>query len=224
MALKFSMTSDAKIRGVKVLVYSESGVGKTVLCSTAPDPLIISAESGLLSLRRHSIPVIEVKTIEDLTEVYNFCSSSPEAKRFQTLCLDSLTEVAEVVLANAKKQVKDPRQAYGELIDKMAMVVRSFRDIPDKNVYMSAKMEPYKDEMTGIIKYGPSMPGQKLGPQLPYYFDEVFRLGVGKTQQGDLFRFLQTQPDIQYVAKDRSGSLAAIEPPDLNAVFSKIRQ
>lgn len=218
------MTSDASVHGVKVLVYSEAGVGKTVLCATAPEPLILSAEAGLLSLRKMRIPVIEIKTIDDLQEAHTFCATSKEAANFQTLCLDSLTEIAEVVLANAKRQVKDPRQAYGELIDKMSMVIRAFRDIPNRNVYMSAKMEPAKDELTGIIKYGPSMPGQKLGPQLPYFFDEVFRLGIGKTQQGELFRFLQTQPDLQYVAKDRSGSLASIEAPDLNAVFAKIKQ
>ena len=224
MALKYSMTSEATVRGVKILVYSEAGVGKTVLCSTLPKPLIISAEAGLLSLRRHSIPVLEIKTIEDLQDAYTFCTTSAEAKNFDSLCLDSLSEMAEVVLANAKRQVKDPRQAYGELLDKMAMVVRSFRDTPDKHVYMSAKMEPYKDELTGIIRYGPAMPGQKLGPQLPYFFDEVFRLGIGKTQDGSLFRFLQTQPDLQYVAKDRSGCLAPVEPPDLSVVINKIRQ
>jgi hypothetical protein len=175
-----------------------------------------------LSLRRVNLPVIEIKTIEELQEAYMFVTTSKDAVGFETICLDSLTEIAEVVLANAKRQVKDPRQAYGELIDKMAMTIRYFRDIPNRHIYMSAKMEPMKDEMTGIVKYGPSMPGAKLGPQLPYFFDEVFRLGIGKTPQGESYRFLQTQPDLQYEAKDRSGSLSQLEPPDLNAVFTKI--
>jgi hypothetical protein len=220
--LKFSTTDQATIHGVKVLVYSESGIGKTVLCSTAPTPLILSAESGLLSLRRFKLPVIEIKTIQDLQEAHLFCANAKEAAGFETICLDSISEIAEVVLANAKPQVKDPRQAYGEMIEKMTMVIRAFRDLPGKNVYFSAKMEPMKDEMTGIIKYGPSMPGSKLGPQMPYFFDEVFRLAVGKGADGSLFRFLQTQPDLQYVAKDRSGSLAMYEQPDLTAVFRKI--
>lgn len=127
-----------------------------------------------------------------------------------------------MVLANAKAQVKDPRQAYGELIEKTMALVKAFRDLPGKNVVMAAKQEPIKDEMTGIVQYGPSMPGSKLGPQLPYLFDEVFRLGVGKTPQGVEYRFLQTGPDLQYDAKDRSGSLDPVERPDLSFVFSKI--
>jgi hypothetical protein len=177
----------------------------------------------LLSLRRVSIPVLEIHSLEDLSEAYGWCLYSREAQQFQTVCLDSITEIGEVVLAKAKHGVKDPRQAYGELLDRMSQLVRSFRDMPSKHVYFSAKEESFKEDVTGVVKYGPSMPGSKLGPLLPYFFDEVFRLGIGKAQDGSSYRFLQTQPDFQYVAKDRSGSLAAVEQPDLGSIFNKIQ-
>lgn len=208
--------------GVKILTYGSAGVGKTRLCATAPAPIILSAEAGLLSLRGHSIPVINIQTDNDLTEAYRWLTQSHEARQFQTVCLDSLSEIGEVVLANAKKNVRDPRQAYGELITRMHDVIRTYRDLPGKHVYMAAKMEPVKDTVSGIVRYMPSMPGAKLGPQLPYYFDEVFRLGINKTDKGEQYRFLQTQPDMQYDAKDRSGALAAIEPPDLSHIITKI--
>ena len=223
MALKFTTTDRAaQMNGVKVLVYGQAGVGKTVLCSTAPNPIILSAEGGELSLRNLRIPMIEITTVQDLTEAHQWLSSSTEAKQFQTVCIDSLSEVAEVVLNNAKRQVKDPRQAYGELIEKMETTIRMFRDLPGMNVYMSAKMEPTKDELTGVVKYGPAMPGKQLAVKLPYFFDEVFRLGINKTPQGESYRFLQTQPDLQYEAKDRSGVLAPVEPPHLTQLFNKI--
>lgn len=238
MALTFSdAESSAQRGGVKVLVYGAAGAGKTVLAATMPAPILISAESGVLSLRKknlerlfganvpevcYNIPVITVANVDDLRDAYNWCANSAEAKQFRSVALDSISEIAEVVLNNAKRQVKDPRQAYGELIEKMETLVRLFRDLPEKNVYMAAKQEPMKDEMTGVVKYGPSMPGSKLGHKLPYFFDEVFRLGINKTPQGEQYRFLQTQPDLQFEAKDRSGALAPIEPPFLSAVFNKI--
>jgi hypothetical protein len=238
MALQFTTAEQAsQDNGVKALIYGNAGMGKTVLCATAPAPVVLSAESGLLSLKKrnlerlfgvgnsqvcYNVPVIQISSVYDLTDAYNWCDSSAEANQFQTVCLDSLSEIGEVVLNNAKRQVKDPRQAYGELIEKMETVIRMFRDLPNKHVYMAAKMEPSKDEMTGVVKYGPSMPGSKLGTKLPYFFDEVFRLGVNKTPQGESYRFLQTQPDLQYEAKDRSGSLDNLEPPFLTHVFNKI--
>lgn len=238
MALQFTTASQAtENSGIKVLVYGPSGIGKTVLSATLPAPVLLSAESGSLSLKQanlermygvgnplvtYNMPMILISTVDDLTQAYRWATESHEAKGFQSIALDSLSEIAETVLNNAKRQVKDPRQAYGELIEKMETVIRSFRDLPNKHVYMSAKMEPNKDELTGITKYGPSMPGKQLAVKLPYFFDEVFRLGVNKDAQGNPFRFLQTQPDLQYEAKDRSGSLDAIEYPFLSNVFSKI--
>ena len=81
MALNFTTTRKAaQTNGVKVLVYGKAGVGKTVLCATAPKPVIISAEAGLLSLQGADIPVIEVKNIEDLVEIAT-------RSEWATLCL-----------------------------------------------------------------------------------------------------------------------------------------
>lgn len=238
MALTFTTAEDAsEANGVKMLIYGDSGMGKTVLTATLPAPLLISAESGVLSLKRRNlerlfgvntagiayhIPTMLIKNIDDLVAAFDWCSRAREAAQFASVALDSVSEIAEVVLNNAKRQVKDPRQAYGELIEKMESVIRSFRDLPNKNVLFVAKMEPMKDELTGVVKYGPSMPGAKLGPKLPYFFDEVFRLGVNKDPQGNSYRFLQTQPDFQFGAKDRSGALDAIERPHLGFVIHKI--
>lgn len=237
--MRFSTTAGEGPSFVKAMVYGGPGIGKTVLTATlGANTLLISAEGGTLSLRKanlirlfgpsdpsinYDIPYIEVSSVDDFNNALQFIQHSAEAKGFENIALDSLSEIAEVVLNNAKRQVKDPRQAYGELTEKMESLVRAYRDLP-RNVYMSAKMEPMKDEMTGIMKYGPSMPGRKLGPGLPYFFDEVFRIGVNKAQDGTTYRFLQTQPDIQHDAKDRSGALAPVETPHLGYLFHKIRQ
>lgn len=238
MTLKFTNAEQSSENsGIKVLVYGPSGIGKTVLSATLPTPVLLSAESGSLSLKKanlermygvghpqvtYNMPMILIGNVQDLTDAYRWCTESHEAKGFQSIALDSISEIAETVLNNAKRQVKDPRQAYGELIEKMETTIRAFRDLPNKHVYMSAKMDPNKDELTGITKYGPSMPGKQLAVKLPYFFDEVFRLGVNKDAQGNPFRFLQTQPDLQYEAKDRSGSLDVMEYPFLSNVFNKI--
>lgn len=223
MAIKLTTTREAaKVHGVKMLVYGKAGYGKTRLCATAPNPIIISAESGLLSLRDTDIPVIEIQTVEDLSAAYNFVTTDPNGLQFATICLDSITEIAEQILSNAKKQVKDPRQAYGELIEKMTDTLKAFRDLQGRHIYFSAKQEPTKDELNGTITYGPSMPGTKLGVQLPYLFDEVFQLGKGKQNDGTEYSFLRTRPDFQYEAKDRSGALDVIEYPDLTNIINKI--
>ena len=208
-------------QGVCLLVYGPAGSGKTVLCSTAPSPtLIISAEGGLLSIRESNVSAIEVTSVADIAEIYDHLYKNPG--EFQTVCLDSISEVSEVVLANEKEKTKDPRQAYGTVIDEMMKLLRSFRDLP-MDVVMTAKQARIRDEGSGSVLYMPSMVGAKLPQALPYIFDEVFAMRVDKNEEGDTTRWLQTEKDWQYEAKDRSGLLQSFEKADLVHIFNKVK-
>lgn len=224
---------------LKLCIYGASGSGKTSLVATAPAPLVISAESGLLSLRKtnierlhgvdtpgiaYEIPFIECKTMQALGEVYQWITESPDAMQFETIILDSVTDIAEVVLANAKKDAKDPRQAYGQLADQMMMILRSFRDLQTHNVVFLAKLDQVKDEITGGLLFGPMMPGQQLSKQLPYLFDEVLAIEAGQPQADGLIpRYFRCWKDWQWSVKDRSGALAQYENPHLGNLFAKLR-
>lgn len=208
--------------GVKVCVYGRAGVGKTVLCSTAPAPVILSAESGLLSLRHWNLPAIEIKSIWDLQDAYRWVMGSQEAQQFATICLDSISEIAETILGDEKTKAKDPRKAYGETQDQILALLRNFRNMPGKNVYFTAKQWRQKDEATGMFINTAMMPGQQLPQHIPYFFDELFQLVVGKDNQGNEIRALRTRPDNQSDAKDRSGVLTEWEPANLDYIFNKI--
>ena len=216
---KITNTKDVSSAYIKVLVHGPAGSGKTRLCATTGGkPIIISAESGLLSLRGNDLDVWEIKTINDLREAYAFLTDD---KAYDWICIDSISEIAEVCLAEEKVINKDPRKAYGELTDTMNEMVRLFRDL-HKNIYMSSKQDKVKDETTGQIFFGPSAPGQKVAAAMPYFFDEVFALHTWKDAEGKMQSGLQTQRDTQYEAKDRSGALDIIEPPNLAHIYNKI--
>lgn len=223
MPVTIKNTAEVTVNGIKVVVYGPAGSGKTSLCGTAPNPIILSAESGLLSLRGLQLPYIEINDFKGLLEAYEWVMDSVEAKQFETICLDSLSEIGEVVLADLKIQHKDPRKAYGEVQDQMLGLIRNFRDMPEKNVYFSCKEEDVKDGISGLISFRPMMPGTKLPNQVPYFFDEVFNMFVyTDPQTKEKIRALLTSGDQKYVAKDRSGSLDLWEPTDLTHIFNKI--
>jgi energy-coupling factor transporter ATP-binding protein EcfA2 len=221
MAIQINNTKHLTSTGVKVLVYGASGAGKTTLVSTAPAPIVLSAEAGLLSLRDYEIPYIEIRNMDDLAEAYSWAAESEEASGYQTICLDSISEIAEVVLTAEKKKNKDPRAAYGVMQDTIQDYVRKFRDLFGKHVYFSAKLEKVQDEM-GRIMYGPSMPGNKTGQLLPYYFDEVLALRVEHNENNETIRMLQCESDGTWLAKDRSGKLDKWMEPDLSGIMQRI--
>jgi hypothetical protein len=222
----------ATTRGVKMTVYGRGGVGKTMLGLTLPPPIAYgSVESGMLSLSQANqlrvfgpawTPVdAEIFELEDLNDLITFHEwMSMEDCPYNSIVLDTVTSVADKVLANALLQVKDPRQAYGELMKQMIDVFWRFRDMKGKHVLFIAEEMPNKEG--NVPLHVPTMPGNKLAAKVPYLFDELFHMEVGKTPEGSSYRFLQTQPSLQYDAKDRSGALAEIEEPNLSNVIAKI--
>jgi phage nucleotide-binding protein len=221
MAINVKTTGSLSANGVKVLVYGQAGAGKTSLIKTLPQPIVLSAEGGLLSIQDADLPFIEISDMETLREAYTWLTQSDEAKGFQSVALDSISEIAEVVLNAEKKATKDPRQAYGAMQEQMADIIRAFRDLPGRHVYMSAKLEKTQDEM-GRVLYAPSMPGNKTGQALPYFFDEVLALRVEKDSENNTQRALMCDSDGLWLAKDRSGKLEAWEAPDLGAIIAKM--
>ena len=225
--MKMFKTSEQSLQPLSIVVWGLAGVGKTRLCATTGpnaehDTVVVSAEGGTLSLRDSPLTAIEVKSKEDVIDAYRWVTESSEAEDLRWVCLDSLSEVAESVLGQLKEEHRDPRRAYGEMQDVMTKLIRSFRDC-GRNVYMTAKAERIQDE-TGALIWGPSMPGQKLAQQIPYFVDEIFALLTHRDDEtGEIKRWLQTQPDGKRVCKDRSGALDMHEPLSLFHIEQKIK-
>lgn len=223
MAINILSTKDVHTNGIKLVLYGASGVGKTVMGATAPNPIFISAEKGLLSLANQDIPYIEVKSLDSLDEAYKYTRKS----EFDTIVIDSISEVTQTVLDQTRKELIsnsstgkiDVRQAYGKIAESIGFMIRNFRDIDGKNVVFIAKERKVEDEDSGTITFEAYLPGKVLPFDLPYLVDEVLCLQISK--KGD--RFLQTQIDRKRICKDRSGKLDEFERPDLTAIFDKIR-
>lgn len=219
MAIQLKNTAQVAVNGLKVLVYGHAGAGKTTLAASMPAPIIISAEGGLLSIKDAGLDYIEVNSMDSLREAFEYVSASGD--KYQSVVLDSISEIGEVVLIHEKSVNKDGRAAYGEMAVQMTSIIRAFRDMAGKHVLMTAKVEKAQDE-SGRILYSPSMPGAKVGQQLPYFFDEVLALRVEKDAEGVAQRALMCDGDGIWLAKDRSGKLDSWELPDMGAIIAKI--
>ena len=220
-------------RGINILVHGMAGSGKTVLVGTIGErTLLLSVEGGLLSLKGNvetgllpesvmtDIDVVEILTIDQLELIRDdVCHNQTD---YKWIALDSISEIAENILLAAKKDCKDPRAAYGIMMDRVSKCLIDFRDLKNKNKLMTCKQQRTKDDDTGRTLYLPSMPGNKLHQSIPYIFDEVWALRVEKDEEGNDYRVLQTNRDAQYEAKDRSGKLDMFEEPNVCDIVQKI--
>jgi hypothetical protein len=217
-------------------MYGGAGAGKTrAIKSLAADghmTLVLSAEAGLLSLKkkeegddeswRKRVKVKQIKTIDDLADAFSTLEGGDHP--YTWVVLDSFSEIAEVCFSAAMAANKDKRAAYSDFGDQIMNVARGFRNLPI-GVYMTAKEEAKTDKATGRVTFHPSTPWDKISAQLPFLFDECFRLVIienPETKEPD--RWILTQLDGKSVGvKDRSGALDPYESPDLGAIVRKIQ-
>lgn len=222
MGIKITSTGEAS-KYKKILVYGKSGIGKTRLCKTAKDVLIISSEGKFESLQDAEIDVWRVDTIKDFKKAIKDALGK-KGNKYKCICIDSISDIHEVAIAHEKPNHNDPRRAYGVIQDKIIDILKSIRDSDKKHFYVIAKADMIQND-DNMDQYQPKMPGTKVGPELPYIFDYVFALKrSGDDDDEDGYVYLQTSigQDIKWTAKDSSGKLEPMEEPNLTKLFKKL--
>lgn len=206
--------------GVKALIYGPPGTGKTPVFNTAPRPLLLVVEPGMLSMRGSNIPSFEAYTAATINEFFTWFFQSTETKNYDTLGIDSVSQMAEIILTDELKINKDGRKAYGEMSRKVMEKINGLYFFPQKHLYLIAKQTMVEE--AGVSKRRPYFPGQDLNVKIPHLFDEILHLGLHNIPGvvGAQKAFC-TAEQFDLLARDRSGQLAAYEPPDLSALFTK---
>lgn len=224
--MKIQSTKDDDNKFLKILIYGEPGVGKTRFCGTAPDPIFLSAESGLLSLNKiGNFQYTQIKTFQEMIDAYEYLAV--EKHNFKTIVIDSLTEIQtqcmDAILAESGKE-QAQIQDWGKLGTRMVNMVRKFRDLPC-NLIVTCLSETLSAEEGFEQKIVPCVQG-KLKSLLAGYFDEVFLAYSTERKDADgvvsIEHALLTHGTKKYVAKDRSGMLDRKESPDFMDIYNKI--
>lgn len=208
--------------GAKCVAYGPPGAGKTPLMKTAPRPVLCVTEPGMLSMRdAHDIPAWEAYTPAAIAEFFKWAKESNEARNFDTICVDSASQMAEIILKEELLRNKDGRKAYGEMARKVMDYLNDLYYMPQKHVYLIAKQGNFDEGGVQVTK--PYFPGQDLNVRVPHMFDEILHIAlVNIPAQPKPVTGIRSTPTFNIMARDRSGNLAEIEPPHLGNLFNKI--
>lgn len=236
---QLGVQSPEKIEFLKMLVFGESGSGKTTFIGTAQDsPLthpafLLDIEGGSTVL--NDKPQIDVKQSRKMLgegsvqEIADILHKNP--KYYKLFGLDSLTELREIDMTevmqdqfNKKPETTDlyvpsPRE-WGKSGSRVKEVLRYLKDLPC-HVVVTTLMTEKKDDRTGIVTIGPMLPGQ-LGGQVPGFFDIVGYLRP-ITKNGETVRTMQFAKTERVMAKDRTKALpATLDNPTIPEIWDII--
>ena len=163
----------AKNYGVKSIVYGPAGSGKTPIINTCPNPVLLACEPGLLSMRGSKVPTWEAYSADKVDEFFDWFFKSNETKKFDTLAIDSISQMAELYLQKALKEVKHGLQAYGTMATQTLAQLNALYFTKEKHTYLIAKQEIITD---GFAYKRPYFPGKQLPIEMPHKFDEILHL------------------------------------------------
>jgi DNA polymerase III delta prime subunit len=150
---------------------------------------------------------------------------------YQILFVDSLTAAGRLCFTWAEQQPeaftdrgrKDLRAVYGLHARGMLSWLNQLQHARMRTVVFVTVLEKNVDELN-VTSWQPQLEGARTGRELPAIVDEIITMnwisfGDGKPP---VRAFVCTPNQWGYPAKDRSGRLDQIEPPNLGALIDKL--
>lgn len=214
--------------GVKAIVFGPAGTGKTPILNTAPRPVLLATEAGLLSMRGSNIPTYEAYTSQRVDEFFKWFFNSTETKNFDTLGIDSGSQMADIYLqaalsgtSKSGKKVHG-QAAYGDMAKDTMEHLRTLYYMHQKHVYMVCKEEIADVDYQSLRR--PYFPGKVLPIDVPHLYDFILRLGkynsIPGAPPGEHLAF-QCVGNMNVLARNRTGNLNEYEPPHFGNLIDK---
>mgnify|MGYP003151765577 CR=1 FL=1 len=160
----------------KILIYGDSGSGKTYGCSRSNNTIVLLCEkNGMVSVKNAN-PNALVVACTNISEVRAFMHEAMNGglkkHGIQTIVIDGLTEIQRMIKDEILGSGKQMRlQDWGVLADKMRKLLRTIRNLPF-NVICTALAEYTYDE--DQVRYtNPQFEGKKTAAEVMQYFSAV---------------------------------------------------
>jgi energy-coupling factor transporter ATP-binding protein EcfA2 len=150
---------------------------------------------------------------------------------YQVLFVDSLTAAGRLCFTWAEQQPeavsdrgrKDLRAVYGLHARSLVGWLTQIQHARVRTVVLVAVLEKSIDELN-VASWQPQIEGNKTGRELPAIVDQIITMTwVDFGDHKPVRAFVCTNPNPWgYPAKDRSGRLEQLEPPNLGALIAKL--
>ena len=221
----------------KVLIYGESGTGKTVLaCDFGKKVIMVDSSNGWVSLKNHKEVLSKVQRIEykGLSQLDALVQAIQEGEiECDTVVIDELSSIATLDLdtvlksRSAKDPNKDPniptQPDYFANTERVRRAVAGILSLPC-NVVIVAHVREDKDERTGRVFTRPAFT-PKTRQTIVQQCHLVGYLTANEIKSDDdeseYKRRLQVQPTATITAKTRIGGLpTVIDSPNLDTIFA----
>lgn len=218
----------ARKYGCKAIVYGPPGTGKTpILAKTSPRPILVAHEPGTASLWDCDTPTYEAYDVDRANQFYTWFLNSAESSNFDTLIVDSASELMRIYLkAQKAKKTSEGNEAhgqraYGKSAEQAGAWLEKLYAMPQKHIMLICKQEII--QLDGINTKRPAFDGNVLPRDIPHLYDCILHLDlyhVPTVPTGPVTA-VRCRNDFGVMARNRTGKLDALEPPVISQLTAK---
>lgn len=245
------------IQSLSFLIHAHSKVGKTTLAATSPRPLILDAEGGTKFLPgseflqrlygrkpvlhwwdpsqgppprndgSFDICIVNITQWATVVQVYQWLMQADHD--FQSIVVDSITEIQRRCKRNLKGTDAMRIQDWGSLLNEMDRIIRDIRDLtlhPTRPLCVAAFIAESRANDSNKLK--PYMQGQ-IEVALPYWMDVVGYLHDESVldhngQPTDTMKRLSIKQTNTYEAGSRVQDILGehIDQPNITEMYLKV--
>lgn len=199
---------------VKMLVYGESGTGKTRLASTFPNVVFADIDKGMSSVTEQ-VDVVEIDSFKQLEAFYQFLKESDHD--YDTVVIDTLNEMQRIAMHATVADFPSIRRSYedlpsmsdyGKMLHDMVELSRRFVHLPMRVVFIAQVVSRQFD--TDVLQ--PQLIGKNTSREICRKMDVIGYIYKSEHEGTDGAKKLaEIAFDVaDYVVKDRSFKLPAI--------------
>lgn len=200
---------------IHLLLYGDSGSGKTHLAGQFPTPLLLDTDNGWETLIGQDVDVEswatrpgEPDAKEAWPSLLERIEKFSESPTHETLVMDSLTTVTEVATAHVLNKANRKTITLGDytpIYEQLYKLVLRLRRVP-VNMVLTAHEEVTRDEYTARLLYRPLAIGQQFPRRLPVFFSNIYNIVAEKSKgrNEEPERLLLVQTDGARMAKTQA--------------------
>ena len=215
---------DLVSKNAKILIYGQSGIGKSYLAGSAENAIMLDLEKGSASVKNKDIDIIEISNAKEFKKAIVWAR---EQDKYKTIIIDSLTRYSEMLFLVLKKMYPDKKDGlnlWGDFDVASRSRIEEILSIP-KNIIVTLLEEPVNDG--GILRKYPMYKANKFKMMLPSYFDLVSHLVVNDEGK----RLMVNEPTNDSIGKNRFSSYGipniiteSEELYDINKILTKLKK
>lgn len=236
---------------LKLVLYGDSGTGKTCFMTTMPGPIWVADFDEKISSAAQYLKEVDPKKLDQIDyENFGYAATNGGLRvfkkfeatlgaleasvkdgkfKFGTVVIDSLTSMSRALMQDVMQDSPGTKRVAPGTPCLQDYSVFGNRFIPiisrvkalPCNVLCIAHVKTEKDEATGVTTCEPMMQGQ-LSKVLPVMFEEVYRSYI-ESKDGARIHMAQTKGDGRFTTRTQLRGLPAAIKLDYKSIVEHIK-